>query len=188
MGQRHQLFVIAKINGRYRNLCAIHHQWLYGSIAVKQCLNILKTFGDGTNRTPIAEELVAASKYNEDFWIQSTDDEGKTKIPFPFVTTCLIIGASFNIDGYTHSVIVEPFGMAYNQGDNNDGEEPQVQIQRYASDMGNLSIFRNHSLRYHGRDESALLLCGLSWNGKQIPGQSHDSSFGSRLPRGILRY
>jgi hypothetical protein len=35
MGQRHQLFAIAKIGGRYRSLAALHHQWLYGFTALK---------------------------------------------------------------------------------------------------------------------------------------------------------
>ena len=44
MGQRHQLFVIAKVKGRYRTLCAIHHQWLYGHTALRRCLGTLKKF------------------------------------------------------------------------------------------------------------------------------------------------
>jgi hypothetical protein len=36
MGQRHQLFVIAKIGNRYRGLAAIHHPWLYGATALKR--------------------------------------------------------------------------------------------------------------------------------------------------------
>ncbi|KAI4173447.1 MAG: hypothetical protein LQ343_002980 [Gyalolechia ehrenbergii] len=35
--------------------------------------------------------------------------------------TCLIAGASFNVDGYYHGVSVEPFYMAFNEGDNNNG-------------------------------------------------------------------
>ena len=47
MGQRHQLFVIAKVKGRYRTLCAIHHQWLYGHTALRRCLGTLKIFQVG---------------------------------------------------------------------------------------------------------------------------------------------
>ncbi|KAL8937297.1 MAG: hypothetical protein Q9216_004497 [Gyalolechia sp. 2 TL-2023] len=35
--------------------------------------------------------------------------------------TCLITGASFNLDGYYHGVIVEPFFMPFDGGDNNNG-------------------------------------------------------------------
>ena len=157
MGQRHQLFVIAKINGRYRNLCAIHHQWLYGHTALRRCLDILNIFGNAANRTPLSEELVAASKCNEDFWIPSTYDERDTKIPFPFISTCLVIGASFNVDGYYHSVSIEPFGMAYNEGDNNNGEFLQVQVQRYPPDVDDFPIFRNHNIRYHRPCRGPLL-------------------------------
>ena len=46
-------------------------------------------------------------------------------IPFPFIATCLITGASFGPDdGYYHRVLLEPFYMAYDEGDNNNGKEP----------------------------------------------------------------
>ena len=47
MGQRHQLFVIAKVKARYRTLCAVHHQWLYGQTALRRCLGTLKIFQVG---------------------------------------------------------------------------------------------------------------------------------------------
>ncbi|MCJ1279834.1 hypothetical protein MMC21_007658 [Puttea exsequens] len=90
MGQRHQLFVIAKIDGRYRTLCAIHHQWLYGHTALRRCLDTLNIFGDGINRMPIQQELKAASKKEDDFWT-ATREEYHTKnshVPFPFIATC----------------------------------------------------------------------------------------------------
>lgn len=48
MGQRHQLFVIAKIGPRYRVLAAIHHQWLYGEDAVSACLRTLQVLRANT--------------------------------------------------------------------------------------------------------------------------------------------
>ena len=36
MGQRHQMFIIAKAGGRYRVLAALHHQLLHGFMAVRQ--------------------------------------------------------------------------------------------------------------------------------------------------------
>ena len=116
MGQRHQLFVIAKVNGRYRTLCAIHHQWLYGHTALKRCLDTLKIFSNSSTQMLVQQELTAAAKKRDEFWLDPDE-----RIPFPFITTCLIIGASFGIDGDYHSVLIEPLNMAYDEGDNNDG-------------------------------------------------------------------
>ncbi|KAI4129529.1 MAG: hypothetical protein LQ341_006559 [Variospora aurantia] len=123
MGQRHQLFVIARINGRYRQLCAIHHQWLYGHTALRRCRDTLNIFENATNRMPLQQELTIAAKQDDDFWdaADSYRTEKNSHIPFPFIMTCLIVGASFNLDGYFHGVLVEPFYMAYDQGDNNNG-------------------------------------------------------------------
>jgi len=130
MGQRHQLFVVAKINGRYRCLCAIHHQWLYGHTALRRCLDVLNIFGDATNRMPIEQELVAASKHDDTFWTASREEYYKknSHVPFPFIATCLIMGASFNVNGYYHAVIVEPFYMSYDEGDNNNGKSSCLHI------------------------------------------------------------
>ncbi|CAD6582246.1 MAG: hypothetical protein ASARMPRED_000912 [Alectoria sarmentosa] len=124
MGQRHQLFVVAMINGRYCTLCAIHHQWLYGHTALKRCLGILKIFGDPANRIPLEQELIAAQRHEPGFWTATKGDyyEKNSHVPFPFIATCLITGASFGPDdGYYHGVSVEAFYMAYDEGNNNDG-------------------------------------------------------------------
>lgn len=42
MGQRHQLFLIAKVNNRYRTLAALHQQWSYEALAIKRCGSVLK--------------------------------------------------------------------------------------------------------------------------------------------------
>ncbi|KAL8831565.1 MAG: hypothetical protein Q9170_005234 [Blastenia crenularia] len=126
MGQRHQLFVIAKINGHYRQLCAIHHQWLYGHTALRRCLDSLRIFQHPANRLPLQQELTHASNQHDDFWSPGEDGDSyrntkNSNIPFPFVMTCLIIGASFHVDGYYHGVLVEPFYMKFDEGDNNNG-------------------------------------------------------------------
>ncbi|KAL8857387.1 MAG: hypothetical protein Q9178_006014 [Gyalolechia marmorata] len=123
MGQRHQLFVIAKINGRYRTLCAVHHQWLYGHTAVKRCLGSLKIFQDPGNRVPLQQELLIAKDREESLWPEDPPELGDHEeyIHFPFIATCLTLGASFGREGYHHGVSVEPFYMQYDQGDNNNG-------------------------------------------------------------------
>lgn len=123
MGQRHQLFVIAKINGRYRNLAAVHHQWLYGATALKRCYGLVQIFQAIENRIPLEQELMSAQHLNEQSWKDDKGGfEGQALVPFPMVATCLILGASFDsTDGYHHGVDIEPFGMEYNEGDNNNG-------------------------------------------------------------------
>ncbi len=123
MGQRHQLFVIAKINGRYRNLAAVHHQWLYGATALKRCHGLVQIFQAVENRVPLEQELLSALHLDEQSWKdEKRGVEGKAFVPFPMIATCLILGASFDsTDGYLHGVDIEPFGMEYNEGDNNNG-------------------------------------------------------------------
>jgi hypothetical protein len=121
MGQRHQLFVIAKIANQYRGLAVFHHQWLYGARALKQCLALLTIFSAPANRLAILQELAAARRHGESFWTKSGTYDG-CEVPFPFISTCLLLGASFNIeDGYNADVTLEPFNMAFNGGCNNDG-------------------------------------------------------------------
>ena len=127
MGQKHQLFVIARINGKYRSLAAVHHQWLLGFSAAKQCLELLKIFSNSLNRIAVQEELKLASTYDAKFWergeqIDHYSDAGR--VPrFPFIMTCLCIGAGFEqTRGYQHSVEVEPWLMQYDEGSNDNGE------------------------------------------------------------------
>ena len=122
MGQRHQLFVIAKIGARYRNLAAVHHQWLYGATALKRCHRLVQIFHAAENRIPIKQELVSALYRDEEAWKDDSNGRRMALIPFPMITTCLILGASFDpTDGYFHGVHIEPFGMEYDEGDNNNG-------------------------------------------------------------------
>ncbi|KAK4694341.1 hypothetical protein P7C71_g3228, partial [Lecanoromycetidae sp. Uapishka_2] len=132
MGQRHQLFVIARINGKYRTLAAVHHQWLYGRTALRRCHGTLKLLQHPGSQLPLQQELIAAARHEEAFWgslPDKEDDEHVTDIdksdehvPFPYIMTCLMLGASFGpSDGHISNVLVEPFHMKYNEGDNNNG-------------------------------------------------------------------
>ncbi|KAL8735783.1 MAG: hypothetical protein Q9166_000647 [cf. Caloplaca sp. 2 TL-2023] len=123
MGQRHQLFVIARINGRYRTLCAVHHQWLYGHTALKRCLGTIKILQDPSNRLPLQQELLIAKAREEALWpsVELENESYDVHIEFPFIATCLTLGASFGLDGYHHGVSIEPFHMYFDEGDNNNG-------------------------------------------------------------------
>lgn len=57
MGQRHQLFIIAKINARYRVLAVVHNQWLCGIDALEVCLRLIKTFEEPENHLALSHEL-----------------------------------------------------------------------------------------------------------------------------------
>jgi hypothetical protein len=121
MGQRHQLFVIAKIGNRYRGLAVFHHQWLFGGIALERCLRILTIFSAPANRLPIQQELTAARRLDEEFWTKPRSWED-FEVPFPFITTCFLLGATFDVKAvYNSRVTLHPFNMAFNKGDNNDG-------------------------------------------------------------------
>ncbi|KAL9123949.1 MAG: hypothetical protein Q9217_006673 [Psora testacea] len=142
MGQRHQLFIIARINGKYRTLAAVHHQWLYGHTALRRCLGTLQILQDEQNRVPLAEELKIASKRDEELW-KAPESRNIIEVHFPFIMTCLILGASFSQrEGYFHDVNIEPFHMSYDEGDNNNGEltspallDPFLTILRFRTQL-----------------------------------------------------
>ena len=120
MGQRHQLFVIAKVNGKYRSLAVVHHQWLYGYTALRQCRKILEIFSNPNNATALSNELKYAA-INQVLW-DGVPDYQDCKPRFPFITTCLMLGASFSPeDSYFHQVSPEPFNLDFDAGDNNNG-------------------------------------------------------------------
>lgn len=68
MGQRRQHFVIARINGRYRTLAAVHHQWLYGQTALRRCRSTLELLQHSGSYMPLTQELIAAASHDEAFW------------------------------------------------------------------------------------------------------------------------
>lgn len=122
MGQRHQLFVIASILSKYRTLAAVHHQWLYGHTALRRCRGTLDLLKHPGSYIHLQEELKSAARHDEDYWGASNHNEDDKNVPFPFIMTCLMLGASFGpTDGYISRVSIEPFHMKYNEGDNNNG-------------------------------------------------------------------
>ena len=80
---------------------------------------------DPANHLPIQQELLAAQRHDDSFWVYSNNKEYNEKnshVPFPFIATCLVVGASYDPSGYFHSTSIEPFYMPYCGGDNNNGE------------------------------------------------------------------
>ncbi|WAO92210.1 hypothetical protein NCS54_00970600 [Fusarium falciforme] len=126
MGQRHQLFVIARVGKHYRSLAAVHHQWLYGVSALRSCLRLLRIFSDPGNRLALKHELDLAVSFFKDKPPPSEPEEYQdaesTTCPFPFITTCLAIGASYDSKtGQVQAIHELRYDMGYDQGDNNDG-------------------------------------------------------------------
>jgi hypothetical protein len=118
MGSRHQLFIIARVNGRYRGLAVVHHQILSGERALEACLRLLKTFEAPENRLAISHEVRWAETLSTSDW-ESKDAE---YIPFPFIHTCLSTASSYDeAKPFYHMVHRNPFNLAFNGGDNNDG-------------------------------------------------------------------
>ena len=126
MGQRHQLFVIARINGKYRCLAVIHNQRIYDEGVLRQCLATIKIFQAPVNRIPLQEELKMAKSREEALWGDGAEKNGFGRVEevhFPFIMTCLTIGASFHpADGYFGEIDVVNLYTAYNESDNNTGE------------------------------------------------------------------
>jgi hypothetical protein len=136
MGQRHPLFIIAKVGSRYRVLAALHHQWLYGLTAVQQCLQVITFLQADRNQAHIRCELQQAALR----WSGDNDVDDSGNIVFPFLTTCLSLGASLDEGGdFGPSIQIQPLPIntRYDAITNDDGisiyditSAPQV---RYAS-------------------------------------------------------
>ncbi|KAK4549827.1 hypothetical protein LTR36_005128 [Oleoguttula mirabilis] len=123
MGQRSQLFIIAKINGRHRVLAAAHHQNFYGRLTIRQCLHLLQILRSEANRIDIRRELSRAERQD---WNELLPTNGKETsyptAPFPFLATCLAVGAGLHDEyQYSHGVSHLPLDIGYADSDNNDG-------------------------------------------------------------------
>ncbi|KAL8671386.1 MAG: hypothetical protein Q9168_004118 [Polycauliona sp. 1 TL-2023] len=116
MGERHQIFVVAKIRGRYRTLAAVHRQSLTTAEPWTRCLRVMRIFEAEPNRVPTKQELRAAANQDESFW-----DVGEIQ-PFPFILTCLLVGSSFEPEiGYQRRVHTLPFGTKPTENDHDNG-------------------------------------------------------------------
>lgn len=60
MGYRQQFFVVARVNGVYRTLAVMHHQWLYGRTSLRQLLYTIDILKAPANRPGIRREMSKA--------------------------------------------------------------------------------------------------------------------------------
>lgn len=70
------------------------------------CRTTLKVLQVTSNRVPIEEELKAAERCQEKFWAQGAFEEPEpldtcTDVPFPFLMTCLMLGAIHGLSDVT---------------------------------------------------------------------------------------
>jgi hypothetical protein len=61
----------------------------------------------------ILQELAAVRRHSESFWSKPRNYYD-SEVSFLFITTCLLLGASFDvIESYNANLILEPFNMAF---------------------------------------------------------------------------
>jgi len=134
MGQPDAFLLVAKVNGRYRQICAVAHNWALGSGPLRRCSDFLRIFQDPTNRMAIQQELIAAEDHEKSLWPGSDNDSDNDsddykesvveydRVPFPFIATCLLRGAAPNNAGYYNNFNVARFNHSSTWHGYNDGE------------------------------------------------------------------
>lgn len=88
------VFIVAKVGDRYRCFCSIQQYFIHVTIA-ERCLRLIKIFEEPENRIPIQQELHLAQDQPEEFWTSEPQCPACCPFPFPYLATCLILGASF---------------------------------------------------------------------------------------------
>ncbi|EON62142.1 hypothetical protein W97_01361 [Coniosporium apollinis CBS 100218] len=93
-----------------------------GLLCYSGCLNLLRYFQSPANRKLLSHEVSNARSTSEETWETSPDRQHKGDAQFPFIQTCVTLGAGLNIeDGYEATVSVLPFNIDISECDNNDG-------------------------------------------------------------------
>lgn len=108
------LYVIAKVNGRYRSLAAVYRAYdNKGERAVQACRNIIALFQEPLNQALLLHELQLAGRLPPEEWEEVGPSEYPNERPaFPFIATCLLLGASVSPEtGKGFNATHEPFKM-----------------------------------------------------------------------------
>ncbi|KAJ7667919.1 hypothetical protein DFH06DRAFT_1183916 [Mycena polygramma] len=129
MGQRHQVFVVARVaargtsDPRYRCVGAYHHQWCYGRLPLKAARRFITLIKQKDNAELVREELRS---------IQGKYGLGETEprmpsVPCPYTTFllasawCVDLEAPVYGSGVSFQNSVLDAKMGSTEGDNNDG-------------------------------------------------------------------
>lgn len=112
MGSPHVLYVIAKVNGRYRSLAVLYrHYDNKGKWAVDVCRRLIEIFEEPRNRALLLHELQVAGSLPPEKW-EAAPEYRNERPAFPFVATCLLLGASVTPEtGHGYNATHEPFNM-----------------------------------------------------------------------------
>ncbi|EJD35717.1 hypothetical protein AURDEDRAFT_188646 [Auricularia subglabra TFB-10046 SS5] len=123
MGQRHQIFVIARIQGRYRCIAAFHSQWLYGQMVVKAAARLIKAFINPMNARAIASELASLDELDTEAIAHAdNDDHENPAILCPYLTgLCLTCSRVDMEEGRLYKLSLEDVHFLPSQLDNDDG-------------------------------------------------------------------
>ncbi|EJD35704.1 hypothetical protein AURDEDRAFT_130470 [Auricularia subglabra TFB-10046 SS5] len=124
MGQRHQLFVIARVQGRYRCIAVFHSQWLHGQMVINAAARVIRAFINPINAAAIASELSTISDF--DLETISNEDDADSENPSilcPYLTGVFM--SSFRVDmdqGEIYRLNLEPiYSLPSDFIDNDDG-------------------------------------------------------------------
>lgn len=106
------LYGIAKVNGRYRSLAVLYrHYDNKGKLAVDVCRRLIELFEEPRNRALLLHELQVAGSLPPEKW-EAAPDCRNERPAFPFVATCLLLGASVTPEtGHGYNATHEPFNM-----------------------------------------------------------------------------
>ncbi|KAF8318308.1 uncharacterized protein EI90DRAFT_113459 [Cantharellus anzutake] len=110
MGQRHQLYVVARIGGAYRRIVGLHHQWYYGKAALEGAVRFMKACQHPFNIHSILSEL-----YHVDL-----DSVPEDLNPCPFIASLLWGCISNRVTASAPSLGCQNTDMISDK-DNNDG-------------------------------------------------------------------
>ena len=112
-----QVFVIARVGDHHRCLAAVHCHDRRGrqdrNRNLSTCLRLVQIFSDKTNRRPLGLELSLAADFRQgEEPPKGAPSARLTPVRFPFITTCLVIGAS-TAGPNPRTVHVEDLGMGF---------------------------------------------------------------------------
>lgn len=149
MDSRCQLYVIAKVGGRYRGLCSVHCEWRGISWAVESCFVTQKIFEATENRIPLQQELLKAQSKSETFWSTGSIVNAGTSndIPFPYISMCLLVRVFLNCWAQSHRGVSlwMPVKSEFDKGD--EGETHTI------IDISDLTCVRYGFVNHHNHHE-----------------------------------
>ncbi|KAK3335259.1 hypothetical protein B0T19DRAFT_452150 [Cercophora scortea] len=126
MAPRHQFFVIARVGPHYLPLAMAYHRWSCNVTAIQACLHLIDIFSSKANHRPITIELDLATQFYKDKSPPRTTEPdwtafGRQPVPFPFITTCLVLGGANPGTSRESGIHVEPLEYAQRGNKRHEG-------------------------------------------------------------------